>query len=218
MSRPVLSGPAYSTHVAAARLAFEEKGVEYGFEEYDPLADRLRSPAELARLAVTRTPVLNHAGFALYDTTTIMRYVDEGFAGPALQPADPRERACMNQVLVLIENQLEAVLVGRIALPCVVLPLFGGESDAKAVAAVLPLAGRCVAALETLVVDGQFLIGPALSLADLRLLPVFACFAAVPEAAALIAGAPRLENWWRRLKDRPSYLRLRPSLPTPASA
>lgn len=216
MNRPVLSGPAYSTHVTAARLAFEEKGVEYQFEDYDPLADRLRPADELARLALDRMPVLNHDGFALYDATTIMRYVDEAFAGPPLQPADPRERACMNQVLVLVEHQLQAVLVRRIALPRVVVPLFGGESDAQAVAAALPLAGRCIAALETLVLDGQFLIGPAISLADLYLLPIFAYFAAVPEAAPLIAGAPRLEAWWQRARSRPSHARIRPMAPAAA--
>ncbi len=218
MNRPVLGGPAYSAHVTAARLALEEKGVDYQFEDYDPLADRLRPAGELARLVVDRMPVLNHDGFALYDATTIMRYVDEAFPGPALQPEDPRERACMNQVLVLIEHQLEAVLVGRIALPRVVVPLFGGECDAAAVAAALPLAGRCIAALETLVLDGQFLIGPSISLADLRLLPIFAYFAATPEATALLAGAPRLEAWWRRVRDRPSHARVRPRTPLSAAS
>jgi glutathione S-transferase len=218
MSRPVLSGPAFSTHVMAARLAFEEKGVPYEFEDYDPLADKLRPAAELARLAVDRMPVLRHDGFALYDAATIMRYADEAFPGPSLQPAGPRERACMNQVLVLVQDQLQAVLVRRVALPRVVLPMLGAESDEPAAAAALPVASRCIAALETLLLEGQFLIGPALSLADLYLLPIFAYFAATPEAAGLIAGAPRLQDWWRRLKERPSYLRLRPTLPSLASA
>jgi glutathione S-transferase len=218
MSRPVLSGPAFSTHVMAARLAFEEKSVAYDFEEYDPLADKLRPAAELARLAVDRMPVMKHDGFALYDAATIMRYADEGFPGAALQPADPRERACMNQVLVLVQDQLQAVLVRRVALPRVVLPMLGGESDEPTAAAALPVASRCIAALETLVLEGQYLIGPTLSLADLYLLPIFAYFAATPEAGGLLSGAPRLQSWWRRVKDRPSYLKLRPGLPSLATA
>ena len=218
MSRPVLSGPAYSTHVMAARLAFEEKGAAYDFEDYDPLSDRLRPADELARLAVERMPMLRHAGFSLYDAATIMRYADEAFPGPALQPADPRERACMNQVLVLVQDQLHAVLVRRIALPRVLLPMMGGEGDAPAAAAALPVAGRCIAALETLVVEGQFLIGSSLTLADLYLLPIFAYFAATPEAAGLLASAPRLQGWWRRLKDRPSHLRVRPPAAATATA
>jgi len=202
-----LSGPAFSTHVSAARLAFAEKGVEHQFEDYDPLSDRLRPPLELARLAIDRTATLHHAGVALYDGATIGRYIDEAFAGVALQPRDPRERAGMNQVLALIDAQIRATLVGRIGLHRVLLPMFGGAADEAAVAAALPLASRCIAALEALLVEGQFVVGRAPSLADLHLLPVMAYFTAAPEAAGLLAGAPRLAGWWDRMRQRPSAAR-----------
>lgn len=210
MQRPTLSGPAFSTHVSAVRLVLAEKGVEHRFEDYDPLADRLRPPLELARLVLDRVPMLRHDGITLYDGATIGRYVDEAFPGMPLQPREARERAGMNQVLALIDAQIRATLAGRIGLQRVLLPLFGGAPDEAAVAAALPLASRCVAALEALLVEGQYLVGRAPSLADLHLLPIMAYFAAAPEAAGLLAGAPRLKGWWDRMRERPSAARSLP--------
>jgi glutathione S-transferase len=45
-----------------------------------------------------RIPAFEHDGFRLHETGAIARYVDEAFAGPALQPAEASARARMNQI------------------------------------------------------------------------------------------------------------------------
>ena len=40
-----------------------------------------------------KIPAFEHQGFHLYEAGPISRYVDETFAGPALQPSDARHRA-----------------------------------------------------------------------------------------------------------------------------
>ena len=58
-----------------------------------------------------------------------------------------------------------------------------------------------------------FLVGPALSLADLHLGAMLAYFAAAPEGAALLRNHPRLAAWWGRLSRRPSFAATDPGLP-----
>lgn len=93
MADPVLYGPNYSTYTRAARLALEEKGVAYDLEEVDFLKGM--PPEQLARHPFAKVPAFEHDGLALYEVCAITRYVDETFAGPALQSSDVRQRARM---------------------------------------------------------------------------------------------------------------------------
>src|SRR5215471_17153012 len=101
MAAPVVYGPAYSTYARTTRLALEEKGVDYKLEEVDMLGGACQQPAYLARHPFGKVPAFSHDGFALYETGAIIRYVDEAFPGPKLQPADPKRRARMTQIISL---------------------------------------------------------------------------------------------------------------------
>ena len=57
MAAPVVYGPAYSTYTRTARLALEEKGVDYKLEEVDILSGAGQSPAHLARHPLDRAAV-----------------------------------------------------------------------------------------------------------------------------------------------------------------
>jgi glutathione S-transferase len=49
-----------------------------------------QKPEHLARHPWGKVPVLEHDGFSLFETVAVTRYVDEGFPGRSLQPADAR--------------------------------------------------------------------------------------------------------------------------------
>jgi glutathione S-transferase len=68
MAAPVVYGPAYSTYTRTARLALEEKGVDYKLEEVDILSGAAQSPAHLARQPFGKVPAFEHDGFRLYET------------------------------------------------------------------------------------------------------------------------------------------------------
>ena len=76
-----------------------------------------------------------------------------------------------------------------------------------------PTRDKVLAALEVLAAPDAFLVGPALSLADLHLGAMLAYFAAAPEGAALLRDHPRLAAWWVRLSRRPSFAATDPGLP-----
>ncbi len=80
------------------RVALEEKGVLYHLIEPDILRARGFRLADLLRYLAAQQPKLVEGGFALFDCDSILRYVDEAFDGPQLQPADPKPRAMMVEV------------------------------------------------------------------------------------------------------------------------
>jgi glutathione S-transferase len=203
MSTPVLFGATYSVYVRSARLTLEEKGVTYRLEEVDIFAAGGPPPGYFERHPFGRIPAFEHDGFRLYETGAITRYVDEAFAGPPLQPADPKRRARMNQVLSILDNYAYRTLVWDIFVERVRAPKQGRAPDEQKIAAALPKAETCLAALESLM-NGDHLVGSALTLADLHAAPMFAYFALASEGAALIDRHRRIGAWWARTAERPS--------------
>jgi glutathione S-transferase len=213
MAAPVVYGPAYSTYARTARLALEEKGVDYKLEDVDILQGAGQSPAHLARQPFGKVPSFEHDGFRLYETCAITRYIDEAFPGPKLQPADAKRRARMTQIISVSDSYAYPNCIGKVVWQRLVVPLLGGQSDDKIVSEGMPMVEKAVAALEALVdATGPFLCGPDISLADLHLAPVMAYFSATPEGQKLLAGSPRLNRWWQAISTRPSVVKTQPKL------
>ena len=209
MTGPVLYGPAYSVYVRAARLALEEKGVAYRLVEIDILGDYDMPAEHLARHPFGLVPAFEHEGFSLYETGAITRYVDEAFPGPALQPAEPKARARMNQIISIIDNYAYRPLVRTIFVQRVLAPQRGQEPDEDRVAAALGKAAICLKALENLLGEKHFLTGGSLSLADLHAAPMLAYFDKTPEGRQLMAGCPGIARWWSEMAARPSMEKTR---------
>lgn len=203
MSAPVLFGASYSVYVRSARLALEEKGVPYRLEDVDIFAKGGPPAGYLQRHPFGRIPAFEHDGFRLYETGAITRYVDEAFAGPKLQPANPQPRARMNQVLSILDNYAYRTLVWDIFVERVRAPAQGRTADEAKIAAALPKAETCLAAIESLM-EGDHLAGDALTLADLHAAPMFAYVTLAAEGAALLRRHAGLASWWQRMTQRPS--------------
>ena len=212
MGEPVLYGAAYSVYVRAVRLVLAEKGVAYRLEEVDVFGPEGVPAAHRARHPFGRIPAFEHDGFRLYESGAISRYVDEAFAGPALQPAAPRPRARLNQAISILDNYAYRCLVWDIFVERVRAPVQGRLSDEARIAAALPLAETCLAALEEIMGEGSFLVGDAISLADLHAAPMIAYFALTPEGSALLGRHPRFSAWWERMTSRPSHAATRSPL------
>jgi glutathione S-transferase len=176
----------------------EEKGVHYTLVPVDVFAEGGASAEHLARQPFGRIPAFEHRGFSLYETSAITRYVDEAFAGPALQPRLPQDRARTNQVLSILDAYAYRTLVWDIYVGRIGAPKQGRTPDAAKIQAALPRAATCLAALAAIMADRPFLAGPKLTLADLHAAPMFAYFVLAPEAAGLLAKQAALTRWWER--------------------
>ena len=102
MAKPIVYGPAYSTYARTARLALEEKGVDYDLVEVDLLGGAAKASAHLARHPFGKVPAFEHDGFAVYETDVIMRYISAAFPGKDLEPEDAKGRARMAQAISII--------------------------------------------------------------------------------------------------------------------
>ena len=207
----VLRGPAHSTLLRAARLALEEKGVAYALHEADLPQARDRRPGRAARHRPWDAPVLEHDGFALSETAAITRYVDEAFPGPALQPAEVRERARMAQVIALADHHLH----GPPAMRLLWRAMYGSEANGGPLAEAAaeedrPAAEHALDLVEGLIGPGGHLAGGAFGLADCHLIPVLDLLAPTDEGRAALDRRPRLADWWRGAGARPSVAATRP--------
>ena len=208
-----LHGYRYSVYVRIARLALAEKGVAYDRVEVNPFAPDVPAPY-LALHPFGRVPTLVHDDFALYETGAITRYLDRTFAGPALQPNQPRALGRMDQIIGVIDSYGYWPLVRQVFSHRVFRPAIGQPADEAEVGRGLAGATKVLAALQALAVPDAFLVGPALSLADLHLGAMIAYFAAAPEGAALLENYPRVAAWWTHLGRRPGFAATDPGLPS----
>ena len=193
----------------AVRLALEEKGVEYELVPVDIFAPGGPPPEHMARHPFGKIPAFEHAGFRLYEAGAITRYVDEAFAGPPLQPDDPRSRARMNQIISILDSYAYRTLVWDIYVERIVRPTTGSTTDEARVTAAMPKAEICLFTLAELMGESSWLAGPVISLADLHAASILAPFRLAPEGERLLNRQDRLAGWWDRVSTRPSFARTR---------
>jgi glutathione S-transferase len=209
MSALLLYGASYSVYTRIARLALEEKGVGYELEQVEVFGPEGAPPEHLERHPFGRIPALDHDGFRLYETAAITRYVDEAFPGPPLQPSPSAARARMHQVISALDSYAYRPMIRHVFVQRISVPNEGGKADEQVVARALPVAAKCLEVLRAQLADRRYLIGDALTLADLHAAPMVMYFAATPEGGRMMADHPSLARWLADILARPSVRRTR---------
>lgn len=165
----------------------------YDWIEVNPFAEDI--PASyLAMHPFKRVPALTHAGFVLYETGAITRYVDEAFEGPKLQPVEPRERARCNQIMSIVDSYAYWPLVRQVFSHGFFRPRMSRPVDESEFQRGLEAAPRVLAALERTAGEGPCLCGNQLSLADIHLAPMVGYFVLADEGRALLQKYPRAQR------------------------
>ncbi|MGI9386108.1 MAG: glutathione S-transferase family protein [Methyloligellaceae bacterium] len=206
-----LYGYKYSVYAWIARLALHEKGVPYDWIEIDPFAENV-APAYLAMHPFRRVPTLKNDDFVLFETGAITRFIDENFAGPELQPSSAFERARVNQVISIVDSYAYWPLVRQVFSHGYFKPFNGETSDTDEITIGLEAAVPVLEILEQISVDDTFLLGDALSLADIHLAPMISYFTMPVAGQKLIEKYPRLSQWIIGMERRPEFIRTKPNL------
>ncbi|MEE4011697.1 glutathione S-transferase family protein [Roseibium sp. FZY0029] len=206
-----LYGADYSVYLRSARLALLEKGVAHELRPIDVFAPGGPPESYLQLQPFGKIPALKHDDFTLHETAAILRYIDEAFDGPPLQPSTPRARARMTQFLSILDNYAYRTLVWDIYVERVSKTREGAPSDEVRIASALGLARTIIQALEALAADGPFLMGGQLTLADCHAAPMLTLFETADEGALLLRSAPRLSAWLQMFRDRNSFLQSKPA-------
>ncbi|WP_214471804.1 glutathione S-transferase family protein [Mesorhizobium sp. dw_380] len=203
MTKPILYGADYSVYVRIARMALEEKGIDYELVPLDIFAAEGIPAGYLEHHPFGRIPAFEHEGFRLFETSAIARYADEAFEGPALQPKLPRSRARMNQVIGMLDAYGYRSMVWDVA----VERLEKETPDESLIADGLRQAERVLKVLTSLKAQGSWLLGDQLTLADLHAAPIIGYFVKVAEGRGLLAGFADIQAWYARIAARPSFAR-----------
>ena len=211
MGQPIVYGPSFSTYTRSVRLALQEKGVSHQLVEVDILSGAHKQPPHSNRQPFGKVPAFEHDGNTFYEASAIMRYVDEVFPGPPLQPTAPLARAKVNQVLSIVDSYGYTPCVTNLFIPRVLVPSLGGETDMEKVESAKAPAALFVKELERLLGSAEYFGGANVSLADLHALPVLTYLVATPDGKAILESAPNLRTWLGRIGKRPSVQAIMPS-------
>jgi glutathione S-transferase len=195
-----LVGIPRSSYVRSARMAMAEKGLAYA---YDPAAPH--SEAVTAICPFGRVPVFRDGDFELFETSAIIRYLDECFDGPSLIAGNVRDRASMEQWTSLLNSHCYDAMVRRYVLQYVSPKGADGKPDRKVIDAALPDIERQLGVLDKAYGSRNVLVGGAVTLPDLLLAPVVFYLGMFPESKALLAKAPNVVRAHASIAERESF-------------
>ena len=191
-----------STYSRRVRIAVIEKGIEHELSPINMAAGEHKTQSYLSLNPYGRVPTIEHDGFVLYESTAILSYLDTVFPGPALFPADPRDRARTEMHMKLCDIEF-ARPAGIILFPKRFLP--PERWDRKAFAEAQVAIEKHLRIVSGELGERAFLIGDRFSAADivylplLHFLPLLELF--VPDS---------VQAWANGLLSRPSAVETRP--------
>jgi glutathione S-transferase len=195
-----LLGDPRSSYVRTVRMALSEKGLAYTHESVAP-----RSEALLAINPFGRMPAFRDGDFALYETTAIVRYLDECFPGPSLLATNARQRATMEQWVSLINCHGYDAMVRRYVLQYVFPKGADGKPDRAVIDAAIPDIRAQLEVLDRAYGPRNVLAGDTVTMADLLFAPIVFYLGMFPETKALLAQLPNVTRAHAWIAARPSF-------------
>jgi len=192
-------------------MALIEKGVEYELVDVGVLDGECKGAQHLARNPFGKVPVFEHDGHSIYETSAIVRYIDQAFGGASLQPASATDQARMNQIISIQDNYgYQAMILDTVAY--YFFPDFIGGADDERLARGKRMASTCLDEFQRLMAGNAYLCGGQLSLADLYIAPSYFYLSISPAADELTQARPALAQWWQRMNDHDSLKATEPDL------
>ena len=201
-------GDGRSTYVRTVRLALEEKGLRYTLKPLTPRDEEL-----LAHNPFGRIPAFADGPIEFYETRAILSYINDVFGGLNLIPqSGPTARARCEQWISLINCHGYDAMVRRYVLQYVFPKGENGQPDRKTIDAAVPEIAKQLDALEQAYGGRDFLVGNALSMADLFFAPIVEYLGMFPESQALLETRPNIRRGHAVMRARPSYAATQPRL------
>lgn len=194
-----LLGDARSSYTRTARMGLAEKGVKYALESCAP-----GSPQVAELHPFDRVPAFRDGDVRLFETSAILRYVEEAFPGPTLLPQNIRDRALGEQWVSAINAYMYDAMVRRYILQYVFK-----KNDHAVIEGAVKDMEKQLAALER-AYTRAFLAGQQPTLPDYFLAPIVGYLEMFPESQALLARCPKLMRAHAAIKERPSWKETQP--------
>jgi glutathione S-transferase len=185
-----------STFSRRVHVALLEKKIPFEPVNIDMAVREHKSEAHLSRNPYGRVPAIDDDGFLLYESASILMYLEATHPQPPLVPADPQGRALVDMHMRLCDMQFGRH-AGTIIFPRRFLPPERWDHSA------MDLARREMelhfAILAAQLEEEAYLVRGAFSLADIAYLPMLHFLPLMD-----IELPPNLAAWRERLLARPS--------------
>ena len=202
-----LLGDGRSTYTRTVRMALAEKGIAHKHEAVPP-----QTPQILALNPFGRIPVLLDGPIALYETSAILRYLDECFEGPSLLPGDATSRARCEQWVSLVNGHFYDSMARRYVLQYVFPKGADGQPDRAVIDHAVTEMERQLKVLEQAYANSDYLAGSTLSMADLFVAPLLAYLPMYPEGKQLLGDCPNIRRAQAAIAQRPSFASTAPAM------
>ncbi len=200
-------GDPRSSYVRTVRMALSEKGVAYSYEPVAPHSEKV-----VAICPFGRVPAFRDGDFTLYETTAIVRYIDDCFDGPALVAGSPWARARMEQYVSLINCHGYDAMIRRYVLQYVFPKGANGAPDRAVIEKAVPDIKAQLEVLDQAYGARNLLVGETVTLADLLLAPIIFYLQQFPEGKTLLADAPNVARAHAAMAERGSFKATAPKL------
>lgn len=187
-----------SPRARKVRIVLAEKGLPYEKVTIDITKGEQKNPEFLAVNPYGKVPVLQDDGFAVYESTIIMEYLNDKYPEPPLLPVDPGQRARARVLMHYADNPYDgafASLVGEIFFKP------KGQADQNTIAKAKQELNMCFERLERELGNNAYLLG-AFTLADIGYVAWAPLFG--PLQVEVPGHCSRVNAWLTRLKERPS--------------
>ena len=198
-----------STYVRTVKMVLADKGMEYQQDQINVLEGEPHKPEHLARHPFGKVPVLDIDGIRIRETDAMCRYIEDTRPEPALIPADPRQRAVMNEAISLINSYGYGALVGVAGYH--LFPDFIGGQNEDARADCLERSKTLLSLLMANKGDAKWLAGDQPTLADYFLAPIMFYVSLTPDAETL-TGVSGVSEWWHAMQDVAAFKSTEPDL------
>jgi len=200
-----LFGHAASTYTRAARMGLVEKGLAYTHENLRPHCETIDAMHPFGLI-----PVLRDGPVEIWETSAILRYIDEGFDGPSLNPGMIVDRARTETWVSATSAYLYDTMARRYVLQYLFPKGEGGQPDRGVIDKAAAEMVRPLDALEKTYRGREFIGGSAPSYADLLVTPLLTYIGMFPEGARLLAERPEIRRAQATMQQRPSFAATQP--------
>src|SRR5258708_1817921 len=217
------------------RITLVEKGLSWEARRVDLVKTGRDDPDYLKLNPKGVVPTLVHDGTPVIESTLICEYIDETFPDPPLMPKSPAERTRMRLWSKFVDEGLfdgvtelsfSAMFRERMRnmSPEIREKRFKNAGDPRRTdrfkstyehGVYSPFVLHAIAAYErafklmeqTLAEGGPWLLGAQPTLADIKLMPFVARLAYLGLLDAWTTDRPRINAWWARVQEWPSFRR-----------
>lgn len=203
-----ISGSPYAWRV---QLACELKGIKYESHRLNPSEGEHKSPTYLAINPRGKVPALKDGDTVICESAAILAYLEAKHPAPPLFGAEPAEIGAIWQLF----NEVDAYVQQPVQR--MIRPIFFGQLPEKndEVVAEAKSVHEELATIERRLDGSDYLAGPAITAADVALLPAIGGLlrgAGKEEAAPLNLGFlplaetyPNIAAWFDRMEAIPGY-------------